>query len=186
MNKIIKAIQCVNCREILDSPIILPCSHSICKKHCEQSTKCFKCGSDHEIPKDGFPSFKALAKIIATNIDKLDFGDVHKNAKKSCESFEELLKEIENLLKDPFHLTHERISDLKNTVQLKGEEIRLMIDQKIKDMLETLDDYERQCKDYLTTNEYATVSSKFDLESAQHQLNKWIETLNKLETLYLY
>lgn len=186
MNKIISAIQCVNCREILDSPIILPCSHSICKKHCEQSIKCFKCGSDHDIPKDGFPSFKALAKIIATNIDKLDFGNVHKTAKKSCEAFEELLKEIENLLKDPFHLTHERISDLKNTIQLKGEEIKLMVDQKMKEMWETLDDYERQCKDYLSSSKYATVSSKFDLESSQHQLNKWTETLNKLEILYLY
>ena len=33
------------------------------------------------------------------------------------------------LLKDPYLCAHEKINELKNTVQLKGEELKLRIDQ---------------------------------------------------------
>ena len=95
MNRIRNAIKCAICREILKSPVILPCSDSICKKHVSKQTndviRCEKCGVKHEIPTNGFHANSALQEIIEAEIANLDLGSVHKKAKKSCESVEKAL-----------------------------------------------------------------------------------------------
>ena len=54
MDKVKKAIKCVNCLEVLKSPVLLPCSHSICDKHVtdsdKETIKCGLCKVDHLIP----------------------------------------------------------------------------------------------------------------------------------------
>jgi hypothetical protein len=104
--------------------VLLPCTDTICKKHVSNNGKneirCGKCGVEHRIPKNGFPKLSFLEEIIKSEIANLDFDSAHKEAKKSCESFEEALKEFEVLLKDPYVFIHEKISELKNSFQLKG------------------------------------------------------------------
>lgn len=181
MEAISNAIKCVNCREVLVSPVVLPCSDSICKKHVTyQSIICGECGIEHKVPENGFIDASALAEIIAAQIDQIDLGSLHKQAKKSCESFEELLTQFENLLKDPFHLTHERISGLKNKAQLKGEKLKIQIDEWTNTLLDKLDEYESQCKLFISSNEYQTDSNKLDIElkSAQSKLNDWNQILD--------
>ena len=185
MDRIRNAIKCAICREILESPVILPCSDTICKKHVTNQTnnliRCEKCGIEHSIPTNGFPTLPFLEEIIKSEIGQLDFGSVHKEAKKSCESFEKALKEFEVLLKDPHFYTHERISELKNIVQLKGEELKLRIDEEMTKLIGKLGEYERQSKEYLSSNEFKVESTKFhsELKRAQSNLDSWIESLNK-------
>ena len=127
MNVILNAIKCAICREIIELPVILPCSCNICKKHVssqnEDDIRCKKCGVKHQIPTNGFQANNVLQEIIEAEIAKLDFGSFYKEAKKSCESVEEALIEFEVLLKNPHFYTHEKINVLKNTVQLKGEQL---------------------------------------------------------------
>ena len=185
MDRIQTVIKCVCCKEILESPLLLPCSCNICKKHVLNQNNgiiiCEQCGIEHQIPTNGFHANKALQVIIGTEIANLDFGNVHKEAKNSCESFENALNEIEVLLKDPYFYTHERITELKDSVQLKGEELKLIIDEEMNKIIDRLEDYQRQSKEYLLTNEFKEESKKLDnqLKIAQSNLDSWLESLNK-------
>ena len=185
MDRILNAMKCAICNKIIESPLILPCSDNICKKHVSNQTNCVirceKCGVEHRIPINGFQENSALQAIIEAEIANLDFGNVHKEAKKSCESFEKALKEFELLLKDPNFYTHDKIDELKNSVQLKGEELKLIIDQEVTKHIDRLEEYERQCREYLSSNEFKEESKKLESEMkiAQSNLESWLESLNK-------
>jgi hypothetical protein len=80
------------------------------KKHTDElvvgeKILCHECGQEHS--KQAFPSNHALAKIIASKIDKLDLGKDHKTAKGACEKLETVIKLFEQLLNDPNNFTHE-------------------------------------------------------------------------------
>ena len=185
MDRILKAIKCAICHEIIESAVILPCTDNICKKHVSDLTndviRCEKCGDEHQIPNNVFQPNILLQMIIESGIVNLDFGNVLKEAKKSCESFGDSLKEFEVLLKDPQFLTYETISELKNKVQLKREELKLIIDQEAKKLIDKLEEYERQSKEYLSSNEFKVESEKLEteLKSAHSNLNSWLASLNK-------
>ena len=185
MNKILNAIKCAICNKIIESPVILPCNDPICKKHVSNKIndliRCEKCGDVHQIPIRGFQPLPFLEEIIKSEIGHLDFGSVHKEAKKSCKNFEETLKQLEILLKDPYFYTHESISALKNIVQLKGEEMKLIIDEEMMKLIDKLEEYERKSKEYLSSNEFKIESKKLDreLKIAQSNLDSWLESLNK-------
>ena len=185
MESIINVMKCAICHDIIESPVILPCSWNVCKKHVSNHTndviRCEKCGAEHRIPTNGFQENNALQVIIKAEIAKLDFGNVHKEAKKSCESYGDSLKELKLLLKDPYFYTHGKISELKNSVQLKGEEIKLRIDEEMKKLIDKLEEYERECRKYLSSNEFKEESKKLDckMKLTQSNLDSWIESLNK-------
>ena len=186
MNKILNAIKCAICREILESPVILPCYDTICKKHVinhinDVNIRCEQCGVEHQIPTNGFHPNNALKEIIDAEIANLELGSVHKEAKKSCESVEETLKELETILKDPHFYTHEKISELKNAVELKGEEMKLIIDKEIKKLIDRLEEYERKSKEFLSSYKFKVESKKLekDLKLSKYNLDSWFESLNK-------
>ena len=185
MESILNVIKCVVCHEIIESPVILPCSCNICKKHVSDHSmdliRCEICGVKHQIPTNGFQLNKALQVIIKTEIANLDFGSVHKEAKKSCESVKDSLKELKLILKDPYFYIHGKISELKNSVQLKGEELKLIIDQEMKKIIDKLEEYERESKEYLSSNEFKEESNMLESEIkiVQSNLDSWLEYLNK-------
>ena len=185
MDSILNAIKCAICKEIIESPVILPCRDNICKKHILNQTNdvilCEICGVEHKIPKNGFQTNNVLKDIIETGIANLDFGNVHKEAKKSCESFEEILDDLQVLLKDPQFLIYEKISELKNIVELKREKLKLIIDKEMKKLIDKLEEYEKECKEYLSSNEFKEESKRMESEMkiAQSNLDSWIECLNE-------
>ena len=151
--------------------------------HTKEVIKCEKCGVEHRIPTKGFQPILALRKQIEIGIANFDLGSVHTETKKSCESFVQLLKQIEVVLTYPFVIAHERISELKNSVQLKGEELKLIIDQKMKKLIDRLDEYERQ-RDNLRSI-YPQMSLKYnqkleiELKSAYSNLDSWLTSLKE-------
>ena len=185
MDRILKAIKCAICREILESPVILPCNDTICKKHVSNQTnnliRCEKCGVEHQIPTNGFPPIPFLEEIINSEIGQLDFGSVHKEAKKSCKSVENALKEFKVLLKDPYLFTNEKISELKNSVQLKGEELKLLIDEEMKKLIDKLEEYDKKSREYLSSNQLNIETKRLEneLKVAQSNLDSWLTSLNK-------
>jgi hypothetical protein len=185
MNKIANVVKCSLCHELLESPVLLPCSCNICNKHVINQNKdlirCEKCGVEHQIPTNSFHANNALQMLIKAEIAKLDFGSGHKSAKKSCESVEETFNELKLLLRDPGLYTHEKISELKNIVQLKGQELKLRIDEEMKKLMDRFDEYERESRRYLSTNEFKEESKKLEdeLKTTQSNLDSWLECLNK-------
>jgi hypothetical protein len=187
MDKLFISIKCVNCSNVLDTPVILPCGDSICQKHTVEGKDpilCHSCEIEHPIPvKGGFPLNKALKEVINTKAASLDFGNEHKQAKESCQHFDELLIKIENFLKDPYEFSYEAISYFKNVVQLKGEEIILKTTEKMHKIISKLDEYNEYWKNGFSQNEYVIKSEKFvaEKENSQKELEKWLTTLNEIK-----
>lgn len=60
-------MNCIECKNLLEYPVILPCGESICKKHIHTDKTtffCQVCCAEHSIPGDGFPANKALEKFL--------------------------------------------------------------------------------------------------------------------------
>jgi hypothetical protein len=187
MDKISDAIKCVNCRNVLASPVSLPCGCSICEKHTRDikgPILCCSCDIEHTTPVNGtFPPNTGLAKIIDAQIEALDFGNKHTEAKQSCTRLNELLSSIETLLKDPFNFTYEAIEHLKSTAQLKVEEMKLKLDNDLARLIGKLDEFMAKCKKTLTSNQYVTKLERFERQrkTARQELDNWVATLNELK-----
>jgi hypothetical protein len=181
MNKISNAIKCCNCKDLLDSPVLLPCYHSICNKHTlnlKGPITCNKCKLEHPIPPNvGFPYNEALAEIIDAQISTLDFGKEHKEAKQSCEHLEQIVKKFKETFKDPLKFVYEAIDYLENVVQFKGDEMKLKIDETVRHHISRMEEYKKNCK---STSEYVAKLEAFDRIS-QEKLDKWMATLNELK-----
>lgn len=129
MEKILKAIKCSICRNILVSPLLLPCHHSVCQRHVDEAINelitCNECGSDHQKrPNFPFPINMALAQIIEAQIAALDLGETHTDAKRTCEKLETVIKECEQLLNDPDNFTYKEINELERQLHLRREELK--------------------------------------------------------------
>lgn len=192
MNKILNAIKCVNCQSVLSSPVFLPCTHSVCQKHEIHSNDgfvsvyCFECGIEHRKSSNGvgFPANSALATIIEAQIESLEFGKGYKEAKESCEKLRALVKHAEELLNDPENFTFEKLDEMKNAVQLRGEEIKLRIDSEMLKLIEKMNEHRTSCKDYLRSDEYGVVSSEFVeiTKLIRDEINQSELVLNELKT----
>lgn len=161
MNKITNAIKCGNCKSVLQSPVLLPCEHSICKLHItSKPIKCERCGEEHEPPSTGFPTNRALAEIIDAQINELSFGRTHEEAKHSCSDLESLLTDFNDLLNDPVHFVVHEIGLLKNMVQIKTEELKLKIESESEILIKTLDEYQVRCKVNFSNSDYSNESKR--------------------------
>jgi hypothetical protein len=179
MHKISSAINCVNCREVLVSPVFLPCGCSICEKHTinvDRPIHCCSCKIDHLLPTNGkFPPNKALSSILVTQIGTKNFGQKLADAKKSCSQLEELLASIEDILTDPYNFTYDVIRGLMDVVQSKGDDIKLEIDNQIDRILSKLEEYHEKCKINLNSNDYLARSNEIRVqkEDARKLLAEW-------------
>lgn len=186
MEKISKAIKCTICKKILTNPVILPCCHNVCQSHVtgKKSIQCGECALEHQVPKSGeFLLNKSLIEIIETQIGALDFGGHHKLAKHSCNSLEDEIRHIDLILNDPENVTYEVISKLKNKMILKSEQLKLKIEQETNKVVAELDDYQKRCKGYLKSKQYAEKFGKLqgDKKAAEKEHEKWIGQLNLIK-----
>lgn len=188
MDQILQAIKCVNCRNVMKSAVSLPCGCSICLEHTHNlkgtSILCCKCEIDHPLTFSygPFRPNPALTQIINTQINKMGelFGQNHKKAKQSCSRLDELLTQIEHLLKDPFNFIYEAIEHLKNLAQLKVEEKKLTIGE---DEFTKLDEFKKNCKANLNSSVYLGRSQNLErkIKAARQELEMWVVTLNELK-----
>ena len=187
MQSIQKAIKCSECNKVLETPVFLPCSHSICKKHVTEKNRgdklrCAKCGFDHEIPVNGFPVIEALCEIIKAKIGTIDLGSAYKEATESCDKFGGYVKEMEHLVNDPKTYTYDEISQLKNRVHLKSEQLKLKIDKETEKLLDKLKKYQTRCDDSLTADSYLSWKRKRNYkETYSASLASWKSELNELK-----
>lgn len=145
MDKVIDALKCVECREILSAPIFLPCGHMICKKHTQSWSEhvlCAKCGIHH--PNREFVVIEGVANMIEAKLSDFDFGEQHKQTSEFCGQLKNLLGKNDSLLNDLEYHIHEEINMLKNRVVLRGEQLKVKIDAITQEMIDDLDKYDNE------------------------------------------
>lgn len=103
----------------LEVPVLLPCTHSICKGHVEKSQAdtiwCFKCDQEHQIPINvGFTRIEALQNIISTQIGQNSLVDEFKEVWSNCHKLNDFKTDMENLIQEPSNLVHDELEKNKN------------------------------------------------------------------------
>ena len=150
------SIKCFICKENLESPVLLPCGDAICQHHINEQEGselfCVSCASNHTIPAGGFYRVRALEKIIKTQIERIDLGLYHNEAYKSCKKLEEILAHMDLLRNDPFFFINDCIGEIRRSVELKREELKLKIDSEANRIVDELNAYEQTCKTNLENN----------------------------------
>lgn len=143
MHKINDAIKCVSCSLILNSPVILPCGHSICKNHAHvwRYDQVWEMRKKSFGPSDGFPNNESHAAIIDTQFYAINLGEANENVRSACKSLELLINQVNAVLADPTYQTREEIDGMKNKIYLKREQLKLQIDQETDVLIERLDQY---------------------------------------------
>jgi hypothetical protein len=184
------SIKCIECRNILDRPVLLPCGESICQSHLNKPAaetpttyQCFGCGNAHVIPEGGFFLNKALHNIINTKIEKIKLLPEYDNACKSCKRLSAHLDQFGLLKKDPYFFIYEALNELKVQTQMLREEYKLKIDERADRILEELIEYETECKTRLDTTAYAVDLKDLDeiVAEIRAELQEWTQLLSKFD-----
>jgi hypothetical protein len=177
------ALKCVQCRSILDCPVLLPCSDSICKKHVPQEASdfhCLQCDLNHVVPAGGFPHNKSLQILLAANVQTANVSPLHQSALASFNKLTRIIDEAHLLHSDPFYLVNQKIGELKNETDIMRDEFKLRIDQTADAILGQLNGYEQKCKRNLNSNEIVQRLAKISAEmgAIKAEMNHWQVTFN--------
>jgi hypothetical protein len=104
METIEMVIKCTDCKCVLELPVILPCSDSICKKHVKEGASqfhCLACDIIHAVPNAGFPVNKALAVLLDRQIQNSRFSAEYTKAFDSIKDLENKIDKAKLFQKDP-------------------------------------------------------------------------------------
>lgn len=196
MNVVMSAITCVDCQKILDNPILLPCGQSVCLQHVEnlpsKSYDCKSCGLEHKSEDIKLYVNKAVENLIKAHLEKIDLGADYNEACQSCDQLDELVKQFEELRKDPTLFINDTVSKLKSQADILREELKLMIDAKANKLIDELDEYERECKSKLDTSELRNTLDKMekdvtavkkDLHECRNLLSYFDSKIEDLKTI---
>lgn len=185
MNEILNALKCCNCQQILSNPILLPCSHAICRIHADGSNeasnknqvRCKKCFALHLIPPNGkFTRVEVLDEIIEAEIDKSSLIHGFNQMSATCKNLKKYSAKIENMVKEPVKLVHEELDEMKNNVLSISDELKLKIDKETKSILDKIDTYKQNKLIQVTpTSKYKNMLDKLDgnLKYVKKNLALW-------------
>lgn len=157
-----KTATCAYCLGTLNPPFVaLPCTHIICQEHCNNISNivCSQCSEIfYECDETTFsPVSKTSAAFVEFAIslhETIDFGPDHKQAKEALRRLQNYMDDIQPCVDDPFCVLYENISSLRDSVQLKCEEMKLAIDELVETINSKLDKYEKESSDYSKTPEF--------------------------------
>jgi hypothetical protein len=146
---------------------------------------CIFCNDEHKLPERSkcFPVNKAIEKLLEINLDKLDLGKSHKNAKTSFISLSSKLKDFEHLQNDPLYYISEFFSDLQNKIDLTREQVMLKINDFYDKMIANLKYHQTMCEQKIV-KEIKPETSKRNICYLNHMkriLTKWDIDLNTID-----
>lgn len=176
MDSLEESIKCKSCDEVISQPVILYCGHSICKYHVDVAVlenqkliKCDICDESFDIPIKGFVRNRALESLMEVDIDELDLGEEYNSAFDKCNYFGDFLEQLSPIKNDPETRIHAVLSDLRNKVDLRREELKQEIDRKALETIEQLNQFEKDCK----------ASIKSDNSSLDNKIDRWKNDLEE-------
>ena len=159
MELLSKYIDCVLCKMLLNQPVLLPCKHSICKRHETEAAekidgtrmiKCYYCEQSFEIPTDGFPQTVSTIYVDA-NQDNL--------IKELNSMVSEILQQIEQALTDYVETSgysEPRVHRVTNVIREKivnMAELSTYYMDSYPRVMKNIDYFERVCKSHSSSLE---------------------------------
>lgn len=181
-------VECPICKRTLEEPVLLPCSHTVCKKHERDSTTttrnsltCPTCRAAHDVPEQGGFLFNAIAKeFVERRFERLYLGVEHKVAVDAFLELKRLLTTTKGIHDNPDVKIHETIGELKNRIDLRREKAKEEIDQEAVGLIDEFEAFEAHLQASLAAVGSAASSheTKMLIESLENKIDVWESELN--------
>jgi len=183
--------KCLLCKNIYETPIILPCAERICLKDLnwlldQKSNRfgCLFCDEEHCLPEKGFRVDQKLNELVSMKLHKLDLSKLEKNrlAKVSCDKLHSNIVQIKSLREQPKLYLNEYFAQLRNEVDLKREQFKKRLEEIYEHMLKEIKEFEMECLNQ-TTSAHMTEEncSESGLEEIENKVKRWNQILNVFE-----
>jgi hypothetical protein len=196
MSKLQDILKCAMCKETFTGvPIVLNCCNvTVCESHVNDEVKtnkkrkifkCALCDTSHEMINKKFAPNKTVEQLLEMEVIKeveigkvKNLGAVYDETNKEIENLEMSFQKINDLIKDPKNFIYEHISSLKNSVDLRKENLKERIDAICGEMIQKLENYQQECYENIEKLNLEQ-NSRDDLNEIEKHLDEWTRD-NKL------
>ncbi len=137
---------------------------------------------EHIVPEGNFPANKAITKLLKINLDKLNRGEVFKNAKLSFDQLTQKLESFELINKDPAYFIDEYFSDIINKIDVKKEELKMEIDSYYEKSIQELNAIKKECIEISGQHKFISNDEIKILRNEVDQFDKNLKMLDLAET----
>jgi hypothetical protein len=179
-------LSCQLCNQLLKgTPINLSCCDAtICSEHVQYRTvkvnesksiqvfECELCQCSHNMRNKRFPVNKSVEKMLQLKFGQIYLGEVFENANKEILNLESSLKKISDMVQDPKNFIFEQVSGLRRKVDIRREKIKEKIDNICNKMIQTLDDFQKDCYDNIP-DKTLQESNRDLINEVQSKLDEW-------------
>jgi hypothetical protein len=196
MDIVLNLLKCQLChKEFSGVPLILNCCNAtICSQHLEYQTiefneskkrkifECKLCMCSHDMSNKKFATNQTVENLLKHEFNHLKFGPLYDNAKKECTQVNETLKRLQDLIKDPKNHIYEYLSELKLSVELRREKIKVEIDMISDEMISKLEAFEKECYENLKDEKITQFikPTEEQIKKGESLVEEWNKTLERL------
>jgi hypothetical protein len=159
-----KLITCKWCQSIVDEPVVLPCSETVCRKHSDEISKsqCRLCDRFHVLKdSEQFPANKVVRDLFELKINDLDLGPNHKNASERVTELKDFMNGFIKLREQPDEFVFERFSRQRNKVDLAREKLILEINNFSDLLISKIDSQEKRVQSHLVETYHFLTRRRF-------------------------
>lgn len=152
METIKKSVKCDLCKNLVVQPVILPCGHSLCKRHEEEIRSntergiCMTCYEPFSVPTSGLTPIKSLENLLEKKIHLIDLGKDYKKAETRFQSFKELCKELYQKHTSANDIIHDTIDKIRQRIEKSKRDYHIKVEEEAALLLDLVNDYEQECR----------------------------------------
>jgi hypothetical protein len=171
-----KLVQCLFCSEKLEDPVILPCGETICSAHTSffhetKNNKCKFCNNDHILKnEEKFPPNKMAIDLLASQLEKLNFGNLLNDALANLELLRSKISQYESCTEKQIDTIYDYFTSKKDQVNLAADEIFCKIQEFSENFLDKVYLYQVQCQN---SHEFRSRDARVVIKNAKTKLNEW-------------
>lgn len=180
-----KYLTCANCNSIYDSPVLLPCNETICKKDLHKFylnteddslriIKCPFCQEIHQEPKVSFPENRIVKSILDASNANLNTS----TQKSALENLKVLYQDYTRLKQNPVTYLEEFYEQLRAEINSNRSENKALLDHFYDDLIDEANSLELECKTKLNSSQPSLFSSDEEAYSVNDYFKLKIKNLN--------
>ena len=182
-------LTCEYCSRIFESPLLLPCGETICKRDLRDLYKeeanntiiCFFCTEDHHIPDAGFAENKLINKLLNDYEDRLHISEIYGKAKRLCNSLETKLNTLENMKNKPSEYLDEFFTQVMHEIETSRNECKAIVDSIYERFNKDLSLFRFECQSQChTTVKPESAEEERIVREIRDKLEGWSFRLSKI------